>query len=86
MKVFDYKIRDEIGMHARPAGLLGKKAGEFQSKVIIVNKNGRESRVDGLMGLLGLGVMCGDVVTVKVEGPDEEIASQAIYDFMEKNL
>jgi phosphotransferase system HPr-like phosphotransfer protein len=30
--------------------------------------------------------MCGDVVTVKVEGPDEEIASKAIYDFMEKNL
>ena len=31
MKTFTYTIQDEVGIHARPAGLLAKKAKEFQS-------------------------------------------------------
>ena len=29
MKTFNYTIQDEIGIHAKPAGLLAKKAKEF---------------------------------------------------------
>ena len=29
MKTFSYTITDEVGIHARPAGLLAKKAKEF---------------------------------------------------------
>ena len=35
MKEFVYKITDEIGIHARPAGLLVKKASEFASEITI---------------------------------------------------
>lgn len=35
MKSFDYTIKDEIGIHARPAGLLVKCAAEFSSAVTI---------------------------------------------------
>ena len=31
MKTFSYTITDEVGIHARPAGLLAKKAKEFES-------------------------------------------------------
>ena len=31
MKEFEYTITDELGIHARPAGLLVKKAAEFAS-------------------------------------------------------
>ena len=30
MKTITYTIKDEVGIHARPAGLLGKKAKEFE--------------------------------------------------------
>ena len=33
MKEFEYTITDELGIHARPAGLLVKKAAEFASTV-----------------------------------------------------
>ena len=37
MKEFEYTITDELGIHARPAGLLVKKAAEFASTVSVDN-------------------------------------------------
>ena len=41
MKEFKYVIQDEQGIHARPAGILVKAAGEFKSDIRI-HKNDRE--------------------------------------------
>ena len=35
MKQFTYVVTDEIGIHARPAGLLVKEAKQFQSTVML---------------------------------------------------
>ena len=35
MKEFNYVIEDELGIHARPAGLLAKEVGKFQSEIKI---------------------------------------------------
>jgi len=35
MKTFEYTIRDELGIHARPAGLLAKKAKSLDSEITI---------------------------------------------------
>lgn len=42
MKTFTYQITDPIGIHARPAGMLVKAAGGFQSKITIA-ANGKSS-------------------------------------------
>ena len=44
MKQFSYVIKDEVGIHARPAGMLAKEAKKFQSKVVI-DKNGKKQRL-----------------------------------------
>ena len=85
MKTFSYTIKDEIGIHARPAGLLAKKAKEFQS-TITIEKDGKSASAAKLMMLMGLGVKRGDTVTVTVEGADEEAASAAIEEFFKANL
>ena len=41
MKQFEYTIKDEQGIHARPAGALVKEAGTFSSKITI-SKDGKE--------------------------------------------
>lgn len=48
MKEFKYTIKDELGIHARPAGLLVKEAAAFPCKVTI-EKGGKEItlRTDG---------------------------------------
>ena len=37
MKTFTYTIQDELGIHARPAGMLAKAAAGFKSVVTIDN-------------------------------------------------
>ena len=40
MKQFQYTIKDELGVHARPAGLLVKLAKQYTS-AITIEKNGK---------------------------------------------
>lgn len=85
MKTFSYTITDEIGLHARPAGLLVKAAKEFSSEITI-EKNGKSAGASKLMMLMGLGVKQGDTVTVTINGSDEEEAAKAMEKFFKENL
>ena len=85
MVKFEYVIKDEIGIHARPAGMLAKTAKGFDS-VVTVEKDGKSAAATKLMALMGLGVKCGDKVTVSAEGTDEQKAAEAMKKFFEDNL
>ena len=75
MKEFTYVIKEELGLHARPAGLLVKEAKKFQSATTLAAK-----------GKTAAGVKQGDEVTVQVEGPDEDAAFEALEKFFQENL
>lgn len=85
MKTFNYVIKDELGIHARPAGLLVKEAAKFQSAVKIA-KDGKEADAKRIFGVMGLGVKCGQEVTVSADGADEAEAITALEAFFNANL
>lgn len=85
MKTFSYEIKDEIGIHARPAGLLVKEAKKYESKIIL-NVNGKSAEATRLMAVMSLGVKQGQVVEITAEGADEENAYEGIKAFFEQNL
>lgn len=85
MKSFEYTIKDELGIHARPAGMLAKEGKKYES-TITITKDGRSADVTRLMAVMGLGVKCGNTVEVSVEGADEDTAFEAVKAFMEANL
>lgn len=85
MTTFVYTITDEVGIHARPAGLLVKEAKQYSSTVTI-ECNGKSADARKLMALMGLGVKKGDTVTVKVEGDDEADAAAKLEEFFKANL
>ncbi len=85
MKSFKYIITDEIGIHARPAGLLVKKAKEFASKTTLT-KGTKSAELTKLMALMALGVKCGDEVTVSAEGSDEDACITALEQFFRETL
>lgn len=62
-----------------------KEAKKYQSKIVIV-KDGKKAEATKLMALMGLGVKCGDEVTVEVTGEDEDTAGQEVKAFFENNL
>ena len=85
MKQFKYVITDEVGLHARPAGLLVKEAKKFESECTIT-KDGKTKKLTQLMMLMSLGVKQGDTVTVSAEGADEDTAIAELKAFFENNL
>ena len=85
MKTFQYVIKDEVGIHRRPAGLLVKEVKKYQSKVTIEG-NGKKSDAGKLMAVMGMGIKKDMEVTITVEGDDEEQAAQAMKEFFEANL
>lgn len=85
MITFQYTIRDELGIHARPAGMLVKEAKKYESKIKI-KKDTREVSASQLLGLMSLSVKCGDEITISVEGADEETAAEKMKHFFEENL
>ncbi|MBQ9097359.1 MAG: HPr family phosphocarrier protein [Clostridia bacterium] len=81
MKQFEYVIKDELGVHARPAGLVVKAAKEFESEIVIT-KADKSANAKKLIALMGLAIKQGDRIIVKISGEDEDKAAAE----MEKTL
>ncbi len=89
MTTFTYIIRDEAGIHARPAGLLAARCRELIGTgpaVITLTKGDKSAGGTRLFALMGLGIKKGDPVTVTVEGGDEAAIAGALKQFFEENL
>ncbi|MDK2808841.1 MAG: phosphocarrier protein HPr [Clostridiales bacterium] len=85
MKTFTYRIQDEQGIHARPAGMLVKEAAKYESKIAL-SKDGKEADLKRILGVMGLGAKKGDEITVTITGADEDTAYGVIKSFFENNL
>lgn len=85
MQQFKYTIKDELGIHARPAGMLVKAATPFKS-VITVDTGAKKADARKIMALMGCGAKKGTEITCTAEGPDEADAISAMKKFFEENL
>lgn len=86
MEQFQFTVRDELGIHARPAGLLARLAKGYAPTAVTITKDGRTVKASQLMKLMALAVKKGDEVTVTVEGENEAEAAAALRAFFEENL
>lgn len=85
MKEFSYIINDPLGIHARPAGLLVKKASTFKSDMTIA-KGEKTADLKRIFGIMSLGIKQGEEITIQITGEDEEVAYTAIEKFFKENL
>lgn len=87
MKKINYTVTAEAGIHARPAGLLVKKAASFKSDIKILHEQrGSEADLKRLMAVMALGVKKGDRIVLSVDGEDEEEATDALEAFLKENF
>ena len=80
-----YTVKDEQGIHARPAGILAKEAKKYESKTTTY-RDEKSAAVTRLMALMALRIKCGQEVRVTAEGSDEEAAADGIKVFLKANL
>uniref|UniRef100_UPI003FEF5CB9 HPr family phosphocarrier protein n=1 Tax=Roseburia sp. TaxID=2049040 RepID=UPI003FEF5CB9 len=85
MKEFQYTITDREGIHARPAGIFVKEAAAFPCKVTIA-KGDKEVDAKRIFGVMGLGVKCGEEITIRTDGEQEEEAIAKLSSFLQENL
>lgn len=85
MKNFTYVIKDELGIHARPAGLLAKMSKKYKSSIEL-KKGDRQVQISQLLMLMSLGVKNGEEVEISVNGEDEDEAYLEVKTFFEENL
>ena len=75
-------VKNEVGLHARPATYFIQKANEFKSG-IGVEKEERRVNAKSLLGVLSLGIMKDTTVTLIADGSDEKEAVDALAELIE---
>ncbi|MCK4322396.1 HPr family phosphocarrier protein [candidate division WOR-3 bacterium] len=77
------KIKNSLGIHARPASMIVKLASKFESKVEL-EKDNIDVNAKSIMGVLMLASEKGQEIVVRACGEDEKEAVKAIVELIEK--
>ncbi len=85
MKSITVTITNKLGLHARPAVLLVKVSGAYQSDIKIQKG---DIVVDGksIMGILMLEAGIGTELTITCNGTDEEAASKELLELVKSGF
>ncbi len=81
----DIKITNELGIHARPAGMIANTSSRFTCDIKII-KDKREVNAKSIMGIMTLAAGKGSVITIVTNGADEVQAFEAIRELFVKNF
>lgn len=79
-------IASSSGLHARPAAIFSKAAGEQPAQVTIEKAGGNPVQASSILMLMTLGAGHGEEVTLRAEGEGAEESVNALADLLEKDL
>ena len=78
-------IRNALGLHARPAGVLSQAANQFSSNIYI-QKGLMKVNAKSIMGVMMLAASRGTQLTIRAEGPDETEAVETLSNLVENDF
>jgi phosphocarrier protein HPr len=83
----EVKIINQLGLHARAAAQLVRLAGNFQSRIKLRRAdNGNSADAKSILSVLTLAAPKGTVLSVEVEGEDEQKALNAVKEIFENGF
>ena len=85
MFVKEVMVKNQVGLHARPATFFIQKANEFKSSIWI-EKEERRVNAKSLLGILSLGIVGGTTIKVIADGTDEQAAVEAPVDLVDSGF
>ena len=85
MFVKEVMVKNQVGLHARPATFFIQKANEFKSSIWI-EKEERRVNAKSLLGILSLGIVGGTNVKVIADGADEKAAVDALVELVDSGF
>ena len=78
-------VKNQVGLHARPATFFIQKANEFKSSIWI-EKDDRRVNAKSLLGVLSLGIAQNVSVNIIADGSDEQQAVDALCELVNSNF
>lgn len=78
-------IRNEQGIHCRPAAVILKETKDYEGEIRVRTESG-EANLVSVMSLLSLGLEHGRKITIHVDGPDEEKVADKLAELFEYNF
>lgn len=85
MFVKDVMVKNQVGLHARPATFFIQKANEFKS-LIWIEKEERRVNAKSLLGILSLGIVGGTNIRIIADGTDEQQAVESLVELVESGF
>jgi phosphocarrier protein HPr len=85
MREITLTLRNQVGLHARPAALFAQAAKNFKS-TLSVRKEDRTVDANSILSVLTLGAGSGAVITIRANGDDEELAIAQLQKLIESNF
>ena len=85
MVKFSFRVKDELGLHARPAGILAQAAMKCSSNVFILVGE-RKVQVKSILNLMAAGIKCGTEIELQCEGENEEQELKTLVELIESGL
>ena len=73
MYLKEASVKNQVGLHARPATFFIQKANEFKSSIWI-ERDERRVNAKSLLGVLSLGIVGGTDIRIIADGVDEQQA------------
>ena len=85
MFVKEVFVKNQVGLHARPATFFIQKANEYKSS-IWVEKEERRVNAKSLLGVLSLGIVGGITIRIIADGTDEEQAVEGLVKLVDSGF
>ena len=85
MVIRDLVIKNQYGLHARPAAKFVEAASQFDSQVML-SKDGVEINGKSIMGVLVLAAEKGHKIQLRISGKDEKEAVEILSALLEGEL
>ena len=79
------KIIDEQGLHMRPANNFVSEIVKYKSNITIIH-NGNEINGRSIMNIMAACIKCGNEITIRCEGEDEEAMLNEAISLIEGGL
>ena len=81
----DVEVKNQVGLHARPATFFIQKANEYKSS-IWAEKEERRVNAKSLLGILSLGIVGGAKIRNFADGSDEQLAVDGLVKLVESGF
>ena len=79
-------VASRVGLHARPARVFAQAAAASGHSVALVSSSGRTANAASILGILSLGIVHGEEVTVMSEDPDARSTIDSLAELLLEDL